>query len=155
MIQWKSFDFTYGTVEFRAKMAGGQGTWSTVWLLGSNCQQTNGSESAGLTFEEQLDKRISRAIITWLWAHCLCFSSTSKGEPAVVSRAQRNIRRNAEVRVELDIFLARMELQICAKTGRVTKTEDNRPTSVSKGAVRLPDTAAEDEKRRVQRVGGA
>ena len=41
MIQWKSFNFTYGTVEFRAKMAGGQGTWSTVWLLGSNCQQTN------------------------------------------------------------------------------------------------------------------
>jgi hypothetical protein len=31
------------------------------------------------------------------------------------------------------------------------KVVDNRPTSVSKGAVRLPDTAAEDEKRRVQR----
>jgi beta-glucanase (GH16 family) len=41
MVQWKSFNFTYGTVEFRAKMAGGQGTWPAVWLLGSNCQQTN------------------------------------------------------------------------------------------------------------------
>ena len=47
-----------------------------------------------------------------------------KGKPAVVSRAQRNIRRHAEVRVELDTFLARMELQICAKSGRVTKTEE-------------------------------
>src|SRR4029077_13675799 len=33
MIQWKSFNFTYGTVEFRAKMAGGTGTWPSVWLL--------------------------------------------------------------------------------------------------------------------------
>jgi beta-glucanase (GH16 family) len=41
MVQWKSFNFTYGTVKFRAKMAGGQGTWPSVWLLGSNCQQTN------------------------------------------------------------------------------------------------------------------
>jgi beta-glucanase (GH16 family) len=41
MIQWRSFNFTYGTVEIRAKMAGGKGTWSTLWLLGSNCQQTN------------------------------------------------------------------------------------------------------------------
>jgi hypothetical protein len=52
------------------------------------------------------------------------FQLDLKGKPAVVSRAQRNIRRNAEVRVELDIFLARMELQISAKTGRVTKTEE-------------------------------
>jgi len=41
MVQWKSFNFTYGTIEFRAQMAGGQGTWSGGWLLGSNCQQTN------------------------------------------------------------------------------------------------------------------
>lgn len=41
MTQWNSYNFTYGTVEFRAKMAGGQGTWPAVWMLGSNCQQTN------------------------------------------------------------------------------------------------------------------
>jgi len=41
MIQWKSFNFTYGTIEVRAKMAGGQGTWPTIWLLGYNCQQSN------------------------------------------------------------------------------------------------------------------
>lgn len=41
MIQWKSFNFTYGTVEFRAIMAGGKGTWPAIWLLGANCQQSN------------------------------------------------------------------------------------------------------------------
>ena len=41
MIQWKSFNFTYGTIEFKARMAGGQGPWPAVWMLGSNCQQTN------------------------------------------------------------------------------------------------------------------
>ncbi|HWB99182.1 MAG TPA: family 16 glycosylhydrolase [Bryobacteraceae bacterium] len=41
MVQWKSFQFTYGTIEYRAKMAGGTGTWPAIWLLGANCQQTN------------------------------------------------------------------------------------------------------------------
>lgn len=41
MVQWKSFNFTYGTVEFRAKMAGGQGPWPAVWMLGANCQASN------------------------------------------------------------------------------------------------------------------
>jgi beta-glucanase (GH16 family) len=41
MMQWKSFSFTYGTIQVRAKMAGGQGTWPAIWLLGANCQQTN------------------------------------------------------------------------------------------------------------------
>ncbi|HEX7443694.1 MAG TPA: glycoside hydrolase family 16 protein, partial [Acidimicrobiales bacterium] len=41
MAQWSTFNFTYGTVEFRAKLAGGIGTWPAVWMLGANCQQTN------------------------------------------------------------------------------------------------------------------
>ena len=41
MVQWRSFNFTYGTIEFSAKLAGGQGTWPAIWMLGSNCQQTN------------------------------------------------------------------------------------------------------------------
>jgi beta-glucanase (GH16 family) len=42
MVQWSSsYNFTYGTVEFRAKMAGGQGTWPAIWLLGVNCQESN------------------------------------------------------------------------------------------------------------------
>ena len=41
MVQWKSFNFTYGTIEVRARMAGGQGPWPAIWFLGYNCQQSN------------------------------------------------------------------------------------------------------------------
>jgi len=37
-IVWSTFNFTYGEVEYRAKMAGGTGTWPAVWLLGYQCQ---------------------------------------------------------------------------------------------------------------------
>jgi beta-glucanase (GH16 family) len=40
-VQWSTLNFTYGTIEYRAKMAGGQGTWPAIWLLGFNCQQSN------------------------------------------------------------------------------------------------------------------
>lgn len=40
-MQWSSFNFTYGTVEFRAKTAGGRGSWPAVWLLRANCQASN------------------------------------------------------------------------------------------------------------------
>jgi beta-glucanase (GH16 family) len=41
MVQWKSDSFLYGTLDIRAKLAGGKGTWPSLWLLGTNCQQTN------------------------------------------------------------------------------------------------------------------
>lgn len=41
MVQWSTFSFTYGTVEVRAKTAGGQGSWPAIWLLGSQCQASN------------------------------------------------------------------------------------------------------------------
>lgn len=41
MVQWTNFSFLYGTVEIRARMADGQGPWSALWLLGTNCQQQN------------------------------------------------------------------------------------------------------------------
>ena len=41
-VQWKSFNFTYGTVSYRAKFPPSDtGTWPAIWLLGSNCQATN------------------------------------------------------------------------------------------------------------------
>ena len=41
-IQWTNLNFTYGTVEIRAKFPDQQtGLWPATWLLGSNCQHTN------------------------------------------------------------------------------------------------------------------
>lgn len=37
-IQMRSYNFTYGTVNVRAKLAGGTGPWPAIWLLGANCQ---------------------------------------------------------------------------------------------------------------------
>ena len=41
-VQWKSFYFTYGTVEIRAAFPNqNTGLWPATWLLGQNCQATN------------------------------------------------------------------------------------------------------------------
>jgi beta-glucanase (GH16 family) len=40
MVQWKSLNFTYGTVEIRAKLPD-VGTWPALWFLGYNCQTSN------------------------------------------------------------------------------------------------------------------
>jgi hypothetical protein len=41
-VQWAGFNFTYGTVTYRAKFPPhATGTWPAIWLLGSNCQATN------------------------------------------------------------------------------------------------------------------
>jgi hypothetical protein len=41
-IQWTNLNFTYGTVEIRARFpAKGTGLWPALWLLGANCQTTN------------------------------------------------------------------------------------------------------------------
>jgi beta-glucanase (GH16 family) len=38
-VQMKSMNFTYGRVVVRARMAGGDGAWPAIWLLGAACQR--------------------------------------------------------------------------------------------------------------------
>ncbi len=41
-VQWTNFNFTYGTVTYRAKFpAKSTSTWPAIWFLGSGCQATN------------------------------------------------------------------------------------------------------------------
>lgn len=40
MTTYQKFDFTYGKVEFRAKLPSGGGTWPALWMLGSNYETT-------------------------------------------------------------------------------------------------------------------
>lgn len=41
MVQWKDFNFKYGTLSFRAKQVAGDGAWTAQWLLGADCQKSN------------------------------------------------------------------------------------------------------------------
>ena len=38
MVAWNTFNYTHGTLEFRAKFTNGNGTWPAAWMLGHNCQ---------------------------------------------------------------------------------------------------------------------
>jgi len=42
LIQFKTFNYTYGTVEVRALMPGGIGTWPAIWMLGYGMQGVGG-----------------------------------------------------------------------------------------------------------------
>ncbi len=46
-VQWRTLDFTYGTVTVRARFAGGTGTWPALWLLGKDCQRPTWITSSG------------------------------------------------------------------------------------------------------------
>jgi len=37
-IGWSTLNYTYGTLEAKAEMAGGTGTWPAIWLLGYECE---------------------------------------------------------------------------------------------------------------------
>jgi beta-glucanase (GH16 family) len=40
MVEWSTFNFTYGTVEVRAKIPNTT-LWPAIWMLGANCQASN------------------------------------------------------------------------------------------------------------------
>jgi hypothetical protein len=41
-VQWTNFNFTFGTITFRAKFPpSNTNTWPSVWMLGANCQASN------------------------------------------------------------------------------------------------------------------
>jgi beta-glucanase (GH16 family) len=48
-VQMRSVNFTYGTVVVRAELAGGDGAWPAIWLLGASCQQPNWLTADGST----------------------------------------------------------------------------------------------------------
>jgi beta-glucanase (GH16 family) len=80
MVQWKSFNFTYGTVEVRAKMAGGQGTWPAIWLLGYNCQQSNVTDPNACPWpqpgSDEIDiSEIKGGVLTTVWQNVISGSS--------------------------------------------------------------------------------
>ncbi len=49
-IQWNTFDFTYGTLTYRARFPGPDtSTWPAIWLMDGQCQQTTRSPRTSTT----------------------------------------------------------------------------------------------------------
>lgn len=42
-VYWNTFNFQYGTVEFRGTLTSNHSVWTAIWMLGSNCQSTWGN----------------------------------------------------------------------------------------------------------------
>jgi len=83
MVQWTSFSFTYGTVHFRAQMAGGRGTWSAVWMLGASCRAASLASGANIGCpwpapgSEEIDiTEIKNSDLTTVWQNLI---STARG----------------------------------------------------------------------------
>ena len=85
MVQWTSFSFTYGTVQFRAQMAGGRGTWSAVWMLGASCRSASLASGANIGCSwpdpgsEEIDiTEIKNSDLTTVWQNLISTPSGTK-----------------------------------------------------------------------------
>jgi beta-glucanase (GH16 family) len=55
LVMWKTYNFTYGTVTWSGRVAGGLGPFLSVWLLGANCQDsfpTSADDSGDCTWPQ-------------------------------------------------------------------------------------------------------
>lgn len=52
----KKFEFQYGTIEVRAKLATGQGIWPAIWMLGSNISEVGWPKSGEIDIMEYVGK---------------------------------------------------------------------------------------------------
>lgn len=50
------FEFQYGTIEVRAKLALGQGVWPAIWMLGSNISEVGWPKSGEIDIMEYVGK---------------------------------------------------------------------------------------------------
>lgn len=51
-VQTKTYKWKYGTLEVRAKVAGGQGLWPAIWMLGEDCQAPTWLSTTGCDWPE-------------------------------------------------------------------------------------------------------
>ena len=63
------YDFTYGTVEVRAKLPASQGTWPAIWLLGSNFGSVGWPTCGEIDIMEQLGWDKNKVLGTCHWSN--------------------------------------------------------------------------------------
>ncbi|MDO5969188.1 glycoside hydrolase family 16 protein [Flavivirga aquimarina] len=68
LITKDKFDFTYGTVEVRAKLPASQGTWPAIWLLGSNIDSVGWPICGEIDIMEQTGADKNKVLGTCHWS---------------------------------------------------------------------------------------
>ncbi|CAI8400093.1 MAG: Beta-glucanase [Polaribacter sejongensis] len=63
------YDFTYGTVEVRAKLPASQGTWPAIWLLGSNFGSVGWPTCGEIDIMEQVGWNKNKVLGTCHWSN--------------------------------------------------------------------------------------
>lgn len=63
------FEFTYGTVEVRAKLPSAQGTWPAIWMLGANFDQVGWPVCGEIDIMEQKGWDKSKVLGTCHWSN--------------------------------------------------------------------------------------
>lgn len=63
------FDFTYGTVEVRAKLPSAQGTWPAIWMLGANFDQVGWPVCGEIDIMEQTGWDKNKVLATCHWSN--------------------------------------------------------------------------------------
>ena len=63
------FEFTYGTVEVRAKLPAAQGTWPAIWMLGANFDQVGWPTCGEIDIMEQKGQDKNMVLGTCHWSN--------------------------------------------------------------------------------------
>jgi hypothetical protein len=63
------FEFTYGTVEVRAKLPSAQGTWPAIWMLGANFDQVGWPACGEIDIMEQKGWDKNKVLGTCHWSN--------------------------------------------------------------------------------------
>jgi beta-glucanase (GH16 family) len=98
-IQMKSFSFTYGTIDVRAKVAGCGGCWPAIWMLGRDCQSpawlVNGNDPATChwpnTGSQEIDvAEFLSSNFTKAWNNLVTSGDTQANQTGTFSDGSRN-----------------------------------------------------------------
>lgn len=62
LVTRNKLQFTYGSVEFRAKLPSNVGTWPAVWMLGANIQQVPWPKCGEIDILEHRGKEVNKVV---------------------------------------------------------------------------------------------
>lgn len=85
MVSKDKYAFKYGKIEFRAKLAGGGGTWPALWMLGSNVTSAGWPQCGEIDVMEHVGNQLNRIHATLHYPER--FGGNAIGSSTVISNA--------------------------------------------------------------------